>query len=829
MRKTKNKSNKNYRVRSITTSRDKGIPLSFRILLPPNLADTAPMDAIMVQIEGVVGDIPISLEKLDKAIPYSLPQTHYRLIHLLERWEEGVPLHSLHQLSRQRLRKLLKIIRNEPVVFRPDKGEESLAWEDNELVGVHEFLEIEDEEAEVEPGGQDQPMVVDGSTQFLAITLPGKDDLMYDEALELVQQNGFKLEPSNGKWWLRDRHKTLNFLACHLNELEDEYDARLLKSFRKKIKTLKFAKVTAEAVEGNHDFTINMKLDVCGASEVAFRSNLARGQYYLQSPKGIVLVDPAQITKLERIQRALSGEADRSIAPDYSQSLSPMHLAYAESLVEEVSSNFKTPQAWKIRSKALRDISKLGTPPISKGLNKKLRKYQRLGTAWLWHLYKYNLAGILADEMGLGKTVQALAFIECLFNTVKEGEEKPVCLVVCPASLVENWRREANIFTPDLSAYSHHGPDRLKDIEDLRKKDIIITSYTTLSRDSALLGQIEYTTIIADEAQHIKNTRTQNAKTLKSMYSKGRVLLTGTPLENRLDDLYSLFDFLMPGYLVEFQGILTRDDRPWYDEQFRRQVAPYILRRSKSLVAPELPEKIQQTYYCDMNKKQAKLYKDYQKQTKDAIIDLERSGAKENQIRFAALSQLLRLRQVCAEPRILEEALKAEDSAKLRVFRELLEEAIDGQHKILVFSQFVSVLQFLKADLEELGVKYCYLDGKTQNRLDVCDRFNNDDSIPVFLISLKAGGSGLNLTGADTVIHYDPWWNPAVEAQATDRAHRIGQKKVVTSIKLIVSGSVEERVLEMQKSKAHLLKDILDASDAEHAKIGLKEIKDLIS
>lgn len=785
------------------------------------------MDAIMVQIEAVVGDIPISIEKLDKTTPYSLPQHHYRLVQLLERWAEGnAPLKSLHQFSRQRLRKLLKTVRNDPVVFRPDQGEEPLEWDNGELKGVHEYLEVEEEDEQ--DVGPDQPMVVDGSTQFLAISLPGKDDLLYEDAQELVQQNGFKLEPSNGKWWLRDRHKTLNFLACYLKELEDEYDARLTKSFRKKIKTLKFAKVSAEAVEGNEDFTINMKLDVCGASEVAFRSNLARGQYYLQSPKGIVLVDPARIKKLEKIQRALSGEADRSIAPEYSQSLSPMHLAYAEGLVEEVSHNFKPPKSWKEKSRALRNLSKLGNPPISKELNKKLRKYQRTGTAWLWHLYNNDLAGILADEMGLGKTVQALAFVDCIFNTTKKGEKKPVCLVVCPASLVDNWRREAESFTPELKAYAHHGPDRIKDVDELMEKDIIITSYTTASRDSAILGSIDYTTIIADEAQHIKNNRTQNAKTLKSFYSKGRVLLTGTPLENRLDDLRSLFDFLMPGYLVEFNGILTRDDRPWYDEQFRRQVAPYILRRSKSLVAPELPEKIEQTYFCEMNKKQEKVYKDFMKQTKDAIIDMERAGESEGKIRFAVLSQLLRLRQVCAEPRILADALKAEDSAKLRVFRELVEEAIDGGHKILVFSQFVTVLEFLKEDLEEQGIKYSYLDGKTKNRLEVCDRFNADDTIPVFLISLKAGGSGLNLTGADTVIHYDPWWNPAVEAQATDRAHRIGQKKVVTSIKLIVGGSIEERVLEMQKSKAHLLKDILDASEAEHAKIGLKEIKALI-
>ena len=272
-----------------------------------------------------------------------------------------------------------------------------------------------------------------------------------------------------------------------------------------------------------------------------------------------------------------------------------------------------------------------------------------------------------------------------------------------------------------------------------------------------------------------------------------------------------------------------RDNRAWYDERARHQVTRYILRRSKKLVAPELPEKIEQVFYCEMDAKQEKFYKSVQEQTQKAIQELEMSGASEGQIRFAALAQLTRLRQICADPRILDDSMDSEDSTKLKAFKEILQEAIDGGHRMLVFSQFVSVLQILKKELEEMGVEYCYLDGKTKNRAAVCDRFNIDDTIPVFLISLKAGGVGLNLTGANMVVHYDPWWNPAVEAQATDRAHRIGQKRVVTSIKLLVTESVEEKVLELQINKAEMLKEILDESASATASIGLKQIKELIS
>ena len=837
---SKSKSKKSFKkpVKSFSLSREKGLPLHFQIYLPPNIKDTAPLDSIAIKVEVIVDkEDPKAPEVIDKSKPYYLPQPHFKVARLLEDWCQGSPIPSLLQLSRQRLKSLLKPLVNEPVIYRPDQQENPLNWNnDGTLTGVHEHLGIEE-------NGNTPPSIpsnksaaidavteisIDGSTQFLAIEMPSKNNPLYMEAEKLMKHNSFKLEPANNKWWLRDRHKVLNFLACHLDELKKNYKAKLSRTFRKKISTLQFAKIHCEAAQAGDAFSITLKIDIHGADENNLRSNLNRNQFYLQSPKGIVLVPPHKIEKLTETQRALSGQVDRTFSPSYFQRLSLPQLIDADTLLEDFIDEFQAPKSWKSMTQSLKNISKLRPAPASKELNKKLRPYQKIGAAWLWHLYKHGLGGVLADEMGLGKTAQAIAYLQSVLKNAPP-ESHPTCLVVCPASLVENWRREINIFAPKLKSFAHHGFNRLRKAEEFEKYEIVITSYTTLTRDSALFQEVELSAIIADEAQHIKNKQTQNAQTLRSMRSRGRVLLTGTPLENSLNDLRSLFDFLMPGYLVNPPSNSNRDDRSWYDDRIRVQASPYILRRSKILVAPELPEKIEQILYCEMDEAQNRVYKELREKPLKTIFEMEMAGANESQIRFAALSQLLRLRQVCADPRIIDENCVAENSAKLKAFREILQEAMDGNHRILVFSQFVSMLQLLKKELESSDIPYCYLDGKTKNRLQICDKFNNTASIPVFLISLKAGGTGLNLTGADIVVHFDPWWNPAVEAQATDRAHRIGQKKVVTSIKLIVSNSIEEKVIELQRTKASLIKDLFETSEHVNATIGLDEIKALIS
>ena len=570
----------------------------------------------------------------------------------------------------------------------------------------------------------------------------------------------------------------------------------------------------------------------------------------------------------------------------------------------------------------------LAPAPVPPALDALFRPYQRLGAAWLWHLHRHQLGGILADEMGLGKTLQALALLSAVASrggpplaAVPSRDEPPnrkapptalhrtpslnavsaavpslnssarqssagttaaqssalsselsapgpfasrASLVICPASLLENWRRESARFAPQLRTFVHHSSNRLESSADFASHDLIITSYGTLARDQDLFTSIEFACVIADEAQHIKNRRSQNAAALRALRSRARFLLTGTPLENSLDDLRSLFEFLLPGYLTRVPAGLRGDERAWFDERLRAQTAPYILRRTKRAVAPELPEKIEQTVWCELTPAQAKLYRDTQERSERELFDLEAGGASETKLQFAALTQLLRLRQICCDPRLVtgksllagdsepeSSAQKTDspnpsaapfaDSAKLDSFREILAEALDDGHRLLVFSQFTSLLALLRADLDEQGIAYCYLDGSmsTAARQAQVDRFQapvsgsqrsalNSQSPPVFLLSLKAGGTGLNLTAADTVVHFDPWWNPAAEAQATDRAHRIGQTRVVTSYKLVASGTVEEKVLALQDEKRALLANVFEASDAAAAKLSLADLKSLL-
>jgi SNF2 family DNA or RNA helicase len=449
----------------------------------------------------------------------------------------------------------------------------------------------------------------------------------------------------------------------------------------------------------------------------------------------------------------------------------------------------------------------------------------------LWHLHRHGLGGILADEMGLGKTLQALAFLAALHRPASA----PVgtTLVVCPASLLENWRREAARFTPELRVGVHHGAGRLTRTAELARTDLLITSYGTLARDQELLAGVEFAAVVADEAQHIKNRRSQSAAALRALRARTRFLLTGTPLENSLADLRSLLEFLLPGYLPRLPAGLSAEERTWHDERLRRQAAPYLLRRTKRAVAPELPPRLEQVLWVELTPAQASLYRKVEQESERELIDLAAAGAAESRLRLAALTQLLRLRQICCDPRLvasLPEEPNAAVSAKLEAFRELLAEAVDDGHRLLVFSQFTRLLDLVGTELEAQGIPWCRLDGTmspAQRQAEV-DRFQSEPGVPVFLLSLKAGGTGLNLTAADTVVHLDPWWNPAAEAQATDRAHRIGQTRTVTSYKLIATGTVEERVLALQEEKRTLLAEVFEASDAAAAKLSLADLRGLL-
>jgi SNF2 domain-containing protein/helicase-like protein len=460
----------------------------------------------------------------------------------------------------------------------------------------------------------------------------------------------------------------------------------------------------------------------------------------------------------------------------------------------------------------------------------RLRPYQRTGVNWLQHLGANGLGGVLADEMGLGKTVQALAAVAVVYDR-RPGKPS---LVVCPTSLVTNWQAEAARFTPGLKTLLLHGPNRQTRFADIATHDLVITSYALLRRDSEQYARWEFDTVILDEAQNIKNRFSQNAQATKALKAARRFVLTGTPMENSLNDLWSIFDFLMPGYLGpanefkdRYETPITKGNDAAALRRLRQRLRPFVLRRTKAEVAPELPAKIEQVAWCEMSTEQQSVYQVILDQGRREVFEHAGKGGEAKQ-RMTVLTTLTRLRQACCHLDLLparDGKTWSEPSAKLELCLELIEEAISGGHRVLVFSQFTTLLKLIAA---ALPTTYCYLDGATADRAGEVRRFQETSDIPVFLISLKAGGTGLNLTGADTVIHFDPWWNPAVEEQATARAHRIGQANIVTSYKLIAQGSVEEKIVRLQEKKKELIANTLATDEAFMQSLTWDELQGLL-
>lgn len=448
---------------------------------------------------------------------------------------------------------------------------------------------------------------------------------------------------------------------------------------------------------------------------------------------------------------------------------------------------------------------------VPDALEETMRSYQKAGYRWLKTLSHFGFGGILADEMGLGKTIQVLALL--LDNKNNGGKTS---LVVCPASLVYNWLAEIRKFTPELKAAAVAGSqkEREKIIFDYAQYDILVTSYDLLKRDIASYEEIVFDYQILDEAQYIKTYTTANARSCKAVKAKGHFALTGTPIENNLAELWSIFDFLMPGFLYSyevfkqrFETKIAKEEDEDASKRLKNMIAPFILRRKKADVLADLPDKLEEVVKVRFDDRQRKLY-DSQVLKVSKIVGNDEEAYRQNKI--AILAELMKLRQVCCEPSLVYEDFDGE-SAKRQACIELIKAAIEEGHKILLFSQFTSMLEILEAQLQKEGIAYYTITGATkkEERLKKVDAFNEDD-VPVFLISLKAGGTGLNLTGADIVIHYDPWWNVAAQNQATDRAHRIGQKKVVTVYKIIAEDSIEEKIIDLQEKKAKLAEDILD-------------------
>ncbi len=464
--------------------------------------------------------------------------------------------------------------------------------------------------------------------------------------------------------------------------------------------------------------------------------------------------------------------------------------------------------------KDFKDLKEVPLPP----LKFPLRGYQKEGYYWLNFLLENEFGGILADDMGLGKTVQVIALI------ARDRSSKPY-LVVAPTTVTNNWKLEVEKFSPDITAKVLRSG---KDINNADFKDgVFIVSYNLLQRHIEKFRDIDFRFVILDEAQAIKNPLSKRARAVKELKADLRLALTGTPIENSLVELWSIFDFLMPGFLGDFKSFKKRYlDNSSSLESLRKKIAPFVLRRTKESVLKELPPKVEQVVFLDMKGKQRRLYN---KILLAVRRDMEESREmlSEEQFRFKVLTYLLRLRQVCLYPKLLNESF-TDESIKLETFREMVREIVDSGHRVLVFSQFVKMLKVLEDEVRKLSIPYLYLDGSTKNRQEIIDRFDTGD-YPVFLLSLKAGGVGINLTKADYVIIYDPWWNPAVEMQATDRTHRIGQDKTVFVYKFIIKDSVEEKILKLQERKRELAANVITEDQSILKKLTPEEIEKIFS
>ncbi|MBU5591179.1 DEAD/DEAH box helicase [Clostridium sp. MSJ-4] len=473
---------------------------------------------------------------------------------------------------------------------------------------------------------------------------------------------------------------------------------------------------------------------------------------------------------------------------------------YIESLIENKGLSFiRGKELLKEISGRIRDIDKIDYE-LPKGLKATLRDYQVTGYKWFKSLSYMNFGGILADEMGLGKTVQTISFLL--------SEKGANSLIVTPTSLIYNWKDEFENFAPELRIGIIHGnkKDRMKVFEDKEKYDVILTTYGTLKNDFQLYKKISFDYCIIDEGQNIKNPLAQSTGIVKQIDARGKFALTGTPIENNLMELWSIFDFIMPGYLYNKEKFEDRFINEGYEniEELKTLIRPFILRREKEDVLKELPEKIEKKFLVEMTSRQNQIYKAYMKEIREKL-----KNNKEDKI--TVFSYLTKLRQLCLDPALIIDNYSG-GSGKLKIAMTLVEEGIKEGKKILLFSQFTSMLKNISYLLEEAHIDYLYLDGKVKasDRIKLVKDFNESSNINVFLISLKAGGTGLNLTSANLVIHFDPWWNPAVEDQATDRAHRIGQKNLVQVIKLVSQGTIEEKIIKLQEDKKELINNIMN-------------------
>lgn len=653
------------------------------------------------------------------------------------------------------------------------------------------------------------------------------------EVLRRIKQDGFYDFKEDKAFIMHDDDRIYDFLVNSLNEYMEKFEVLVTDAFKKN--EIRQPKIVSVGVKIQNDLLnidlSSMEFDKQDLKEILNKYKMRKKYYRLKNGNFLSLENNADIEFLNNLTEGmdidLKSITDGFIRLPINRSLylnrllnklTDAHISEDEAFQKIVSENIR-PENIKI-------------PQEQENV---LRGYQQTGYRWLKVLDKYKFGGILADDMGLGKTLQIITILQDEKNNAKV--HKP-SLVVCPSSLCLNWKNEVDKFGEGINTLVINGSllERIYQIKNANKYDLVITSYDLLKRDLDiyLSNNIKFRYQIADEAQYIKNSNTQNARTLKEIPADTKFALTGTPIENSLAELWSIFDYIMPGYLFsynkfkrDYETKIVKDQDEKQMDRLKTMIEPFILRRTKKQVLTELPEKTVSVIKNEMSEEQQKVYLTYLAQTKKEVAKVVGlNGVKKSQIQILAL--LTRLRQICCHPSLFLENYEGE-SSKLNQCIELIKEAISGGHKILLFSSYTEMFKIIERELEKENILYFKLTGqtKTDQRVDMVDEFNKNKDIKVFLISLKAGGTGLNLTGADIVIHYDPWWNLSAENQATDRAYRIGQRNNVQVYKLITKNSIEEKIDNLQQKKGALIDNVLDTKATFISKLTEDEIMNL--
>lgn len=669
------------------------------------------------------------------------------------------------------------------------------------------------------------------------------------KVLNIFRQTSFMLDTKNLRFILPDNEKIYDFLTQDINYYRQKFDILVTENFRKKqIREPKIGKIGVR-IENNLlsiDLS-NLDIDSKELEGIMKKYALKKKYYRLKDGSFIDLQNSKEVGFLEKLATGL--DIDYKDLENGEVTLPTYRSSYLNQLLKGIkgtevikNSEYKTIVNQLNKEQLEEDIK------VPENLNSILRYYQKTGFKWLKILDDYKFGGILADDMGLGKTIQMLSVIVDYVQNFNQNDrilgqeqierEKKASLVVSPSSLTLNWQNEATKFTNELKTMVIRGTlsERKRQIEEIDNYDLIITSYDLLKRDIELYKQKDYSFrfMIADEAQYLKNSNTQNAKSMKQIRADTKYALTGTPIENSLAELWSIFDFIMPGYLFTYRKFKNMYETPIVKdgdekalEKLKMLIEPFILRRNKKEVLTELPDKTVTVLNNEMGEEQRNIYLSYLLSAKQEITEqIELNGYENTHMQI--LAALTRLRQICCHPSLFMEGYEA-GSSKLEQCIEIIEEATNGGHKILLFSGYTSMFEFIEEELEQRNIRYFKLTGSTKvdERIKLVDEFNENPEIKVFLISLKAGGTGLNLTGADMVIHYDPWWNISTENQATDRAYRIGQKNNVQVYKLITKNSIEEKIYELQERKAELADNMLNTKTTFINKLSKDEIMKL--